>query len=225
MDDVLLFTGTRWGGAKVVDRRQVVIGRTDTNPNGKVLFDTTLIVETTGEGRDYSVDFAEAWWRDFAELPLADERRVLSFLQRRGDPLGLLAPSRQISTCDWYQLRGMLGAPAVLWDPVPDETGVSHFRPENLPVVLGLFDSKHKWPWTNDLSVVYRNAIPGQHAKTLAAYMWASAAASLRGRRPMRRCDFCHSWFTLNRSDARWCSGSCRAAGSNQRKSPHAFVS
>ena len=66
MDDLLLFRGTRWGGAKVVDRKQVVIGRTDTNPNGKVLFDTTLIVETTGEGRVYSVDFAEAWWRDFS---------------------------------------------------------------------------------------------------------------------------------------------------------------
>jgi hypothetical protein len=223
MDDLLLFTGTRWGGAKVVDRKEVAISRP--TPDGTVLTDITLIVGTTGEGRVYSVDSAEAWWRDFSETPFADEGRVLSFLQRRGDPFNLLAPGRQISTCDWYQLSGVLRAAAQLWDRAPDAAGVSHFHSEDLPIVQTLFDSERGWPWANAISVIYRNAVVGQHAATLAAYMWASAAASLRGGRPMRRCEYCSSWFTLNRSDARWCSSSCRAAGSNKRKSPHAVVS
>ena len=227
MDDLLLFrVGLAGAGPRLsTANRSSSVVRTP-NQTGTVYFDTTLILETTGEGRVYSVDFAEAWWRDFSEVPFADERRVLSFVQRRGDPFDLLAPGRQISTCDWYPLSGVLRAAAQLWDPHPDAAGVSHFHPEySLPAAQGLFDSQRGWPWANAISVIYRNAIAGQHAKSLAAYMWASAAASLRDRRPMRRCEFCSSWFTLNRSDARWCSGSCRAASSNQRKSRHAIVS
>ena len=76
MREPLLFSGIRWSGAKVVARGQVV----GTDFDGKkVPWTDTLIIETTGKGRPYSVTHAEGWWRDFAELPLDDERRVLSF--------------------------------------------------------------------------------------------------------------------------------------------------
>ena len=91
-----------------------------------------LIIETSGKGRPYDVTHAEAWWRDFAELPIDDERRVLSFLARRGDPFGQLAPDgKQISTYHWLGLKAVLEQAAAAWDPQPDETGVSRFRPEN----------------------------------------------------------------------------------------------
>src|SRR5215467_7361893 len=89
MYDALLFAGTRWPAAKVVARREVASISLPAFPSGdgnKVLFEDTLIIETTGQGWSYSAVDGEGWWRDFAELPLDDERRVLSFLRRRGDP-------------------------------------------------------------------------------------------------------------------------------------------
>ena len=223
MREALLFSGIRWGGAKVVARKQV-IGISIGIPDGKVSFEYTLIIETTGQGRPYSVKFAEAWWRDFAELPLDDEKHVLSFLQRRGDPFGVLAPDgRQISTCDWRSLKATLRCAAMAWDPQPDETGVSHFRLEKLRGAEHMFD--FSTGWASELAVFYSGVTPILSARVLAAYLCAAAAASVRAGLPMRRCDYCRSWFTLHYATARQCSASCRAARFNNRRSPHGFIS
>jgi muramidase (phage lysozyme) len=251
MPNALLFSGICWPAAKVVARKQVVITSFrpsfpdffDPAGNDKtVRFEDTLVVETTGQGRPYSIMHAEAWWRDFAELPLDDEKRVLSFLQRRGDPLSVLAPGgQQISTADWHELKATLQCAAMAWDPQLDEAGMSRFRPEMLESTAHMFAFSHGW--VSELEVAYRldprtewppgarvsrDRITGPvtlRAKILAAYLCCAAVASVHAGKPMRRCDYCHSWFTLHRSDARQCSASCRAASSNQRKSPHAFGS
>jgi hypothetical protein len=220
MREPLLFEGIRWSGAKVVARRQVV-GDSD---GKKVPFFDALIIETTGKGRDYFVTHAEAWWRDLADLSLDDERRVLSFLARRGDPFGQLAPDgKQISTHQWLGLKAVLGQAAGAWDPWPDETGVSRFRPDMLEIAER-FLLNLKAEWTSQLSVVYQGLLPVLSTKVLAAYMCAAAAASLRAGLDMRRCDYCSSWFTLHYANARQCSASCRAARFNQRRSPHGFL-
>jgi hypothetical protein len=217
----LLFEGIRWSGAKVVARRQVVgpglAGK-------KVPFFDALIIETTGKGRSYSVTHAEAWWRDFADLPLDDERRVLSFLARRGDPFGQLAPDgTQISTREWLGLKAVFGQAAAAWNPWPDE-GVSRFRPDMLEFAERFLHPPNLGTeWTSQLNVVYRGLLPVLSTKVLAAYMCAAAAASLRAGLDMRRCDYCSSWFTLHYANARQCSASCRAARFNQRRSPHGF--
>ena len=189
-----------------------------------MLFEDTLIIETTGQGWSYSAFGGEGWWRDFAELPLDDERRVLSFLRRRGDPFGVLAPGgKQISTCDWRILKATLKCAAGAWDPQPDATGVSHFRPEKLRGAEHMFEFSDGW--ASELEHHYSGVTLVLTARTLAAYLCADAAASVREGRDMRRCAYCSSWFTIHRSDARWCSSSCRAASSNKKRSPHAFVS
>ena len=221
--------GLRWFGARVVGRKQVVASDPD-HRSRKVPFVDTLIVDTRGSGRPYEVHFAESWWRDLAEFALDDERRVVSFLQRRGDPSGVLAPGgQQISTYDWRDLKAVLERAVVAWDQQPDKTGVSHFRLEKLRSAEHMFDvatGMAATGWASELKASYGHGItPSLSATTLRAYLCAAAAADVRGGLDMRRCDYCHSWFTLHRSDARWCSRSCRAASSNQRKSPHAFVS
>ena len=193
----------------------------------------TLIIETTGKGRPYSVAHVEGWWRDFAELSLDDERRVLSFLQRRGDPFGVLAPDgTQISTHDWRDLKRVLERAATAWDPQPDETGVSHFRPEKrsraermFAMVTGRYadgraaDGRPDGPrtgWAEELGVAYHGGItpisPRQNARRLpvrrcrrfgARRAWICAAATIAAR-----------WFTLHYANARQCSASCRAAAS-----------
>jgi hypothetical protein len=225
MYDTLLFAGTRWPAAKVVARREVASISFPAFPSGdKVLFEDTLIIETTGQGWSYSAFAGEGWWRDFAELPLDDERRVLSFLRRRGDPFGVLAPGgKQITTCDWRILKATVRCAAVAWDPQPDATGVSHFRPEKLRGAEHMFEFSDGW--ASELEHHYSGVSLVLTARTLAAYLCADAAASVREGLDMRRCAYCSSWFSIHRSDARWCSSSCRAASSNKKRSPHAFVS
>jgi hypothetical protein len=234
MREPLLFSGLRWPGVKVVARRQVVDHDPD-HHSSKVPLVDTLIIETSGRGRPYETRVAEGWWRDLAELALDDERRVLSFLQRRGDPLGQLAPGgKQISTHHWRDLKGVLERAVVAWDPQPDADGLSRFRVEKLRSAEHMFDrAEHPVPtdiaatgWARDLGAEYGNDItPTLRARTLAAYLCASAAASVRGGLDMRRCDYCSSWFTLHYANARQCSASCRAARFNNRRSPHGFLS
>jgi len=216
----LFFSGIRWSGAKVVDRRPVIGGE---STDEKVPFLDALIIETTGSGRPYSVTYAEAWWRDFANLLLDHEESVLSFLARRGDPFDLLAPGgKQISTYHWFGIKGVLRYAAAAWTPL-DETGVSRFRPEMLEIAER-FLLNARPEWTSQLSVVYDGLIPVLSTKVLFAYMYAAAAASLRAGLDMRRCDYCNSWFTVHYATARQCSASCRAARFNKRSSPHGFL-
>ena len=233
MPKSLSFSGIRWPAAKVVARKQVVDDDPD-HRSRKVPFVDTLIIETSGRGWPYSVVFVEGWWRDLAELALDDEKRVLSFLQRRGDPLGQLAPNgKQVITYDWRHLKAVLERAVVAWDKQPDATGVSHFRQEKLRSAEHMFDrAAHPVPtdsaatgWADELGVYYSGISRSLRAQTLRAYLCAAAAASVEEGLDMRRCDYCRSWFTLHRSDARWCSSSCRAAASNKRTSPHGFVS
>jgi hypothetical protein len=56
-----------------------------------------------------------------------------------------------------------------------------------------------------------RRLVP--RARTLRAYMIASAAIALERGSPMGRCRYCDDWFEQRRTDALYCSGSCQAAG------------
>ena len=137
----------------------------------------------------------EGWWRDLAELPLDDERRVLSFLRRRGDPFGVLAPDgKQISTYDWRDLKAVLERAAVAWDPQPDATGVSHFRPEKLRSAEHMFDRCRRCRdgWANELERALFRHLPGLYrAKTLAAYSVRRCRRFGARGLDMRRCDYC----------------------------------
>jgi hypothetical protein len=223
MRELLFFTGIRWPGSKVVARGQFIGSNL---AEKKVALTDALIIETSGNGRRYDVRYAEAWWRDFVDFSVDDERRVLSFLARRGDPHGLLAPDgKQISTHQWLGLKALLESAASAWTPRPDlvRPAVSHFRHSMLEVAER-FLLEIGPGWTSDLSVVYVGLHPVLSTNSLAAYMIAAAAASLRAGKDMRRCDYCSSWFTLHYANARHCSASCRAAQFNERRSPHGFL-
>jgi hypothetical protein len=62
-----------------------------------------------------------------------------------------------------------------------------------------------------------RGLVP--RARTLRAFMIASAASALRRGVAMKKCAYAHcgDWFELRRTDAFYCSGSCQAADYKQR--------
>src|SRR5262249_28478262 len=124
MRDALLFSGLRWPAAHVTGRRLAVVPATGfVSDAGEV---EVLVLATTGQGQRFQVDATEGWWRDFAELTVGDERRALSFVRRRGDPRGELAPDRSIHTGRWVALLNLLRPAALCWER-RDDFEVSKF--------------------------------------------------------------------------------------------------
>jgi hypothetical protein len=111
-----------------------------------------------------------------------------------------------------------------LEDGPPPDQGLSAFRPERLGASESLRRMIRKFSHLLKFTVSYRDGLqPIVSAGTLASYCVAAAAASLRSALPMRRCEYCASWYLLHYAPARCCSVSCGAAMTNKRTSPHAF--
>jgi hypothetical protein len=251
MREALLFSGLRRPSVRVVER-QKVFGRHGSgfvDEAGESPAAVALVVETTGNGRAYEVKHAEGWWRDFAEVRIDDARTVVRFLQMRGDPFGRLETGRPISTADWATLIRQLRQAATAWEsvaegetvgdtggdvPLEQMIGRATRDPDSAQMKVSAFRAEQGGAagflrplppeWMGQLSVTYDGLQPVLIAKSLAVYLCAAAAASLRAGLPMRRCDYCSSWFTLHYANARQCSASCRAARFNNRRSPHGFV-
>jgi hypothetical protein len=51
---------------------------------------------------------------------------------------------------------------------------------------------------------------PVPEPRTLDAYLWLSAAESVRQRHRFKKCERCTGWFAVQRLDARFCSTECR---------------
>jgi hypothetical protein len=119
MREALLFSGLRRPAVRVVERRGMP-GRQRhsawVGDSGELQWQEALVIETSGNGRPYEVECAEAWWRDLAEVRLDDERRVVSFLQRRGDPIGKLEPGKPIITSEWEPLHIVLRQVSRAWE-------------------------------------------------------------------------------------------------------------
>lgn len=236
MREPLLFSGVARPSVRVIERRKT--GRPGTGW-GDDPREEALTVETSGQGRSYQVECADAWWRDLAEVRIGDDRRVRRFLQMRGDPLGKLEAGQPIDTAEWKGLILTLRQAAHAWESDEvrvytsleqvaraDHFPVSAFIPENLEIAAG-FLRNFSPEWSSDpkegLYIAYRGIEAVPVARSLAAYCLAAAASSLRSRIAMRRCAYCSSWFLLHHKTAQWCSPSCRAAKFNNRPSPHAF--
>jgi hypothetical protein len=57
-------------------------------------------------------------------------------------------------------------------------------------------------------------------ATSLGAFMLKSALIGLEHGTPMKRCDFCSSWYYATRKGARFCSASCRSMSLQQNGRP-----
>jgi hypothetical protein len=220
--DALLFLGLRWPAAQITGHQRAIVLTTGfVSDEGEV---EVPVIATTGQGQRYQVDLVEGWWRDFAELQAATEARILSFVRRRGDPRGELAPDRPTNFGRWVQLINTLRIAATCWEPRSDFE-VSKFIADDARVALFLKLLPTDWTARDEgkMGLTYRKLTPIPVAHTLAGYLVAAAISSIRRRVPMRRCLYCASWFELHRSEAIFCSPSCRAAHFNGRISPHGF--
>jgi hypothetical protein len=180
MREKLFFDGLAWPAARIIGRERVP-GRYVSGffggdqPNEA----ETFVVDTSGNGRSYQMQYAEGWWRDLAELRTTDERQVLSFLARRGDLFGELKPGDPIRTVWWDSLITQLRQAAHAWEPITRLTDISTLRPDEpsyetaKSFLVGIPRG-----WTAYLDVTYDGLTPVLRAKVLAAYLTAAAAAN-----------------------------------------------
>ena len=96
MREKLFFDGLAWPAARIIGRERVP-GRhasgffTGDQPNEA----ETFVVDTSGNGRTYQMQYAEGWWRDLAELKTTNERQVLSFLRAAATCSATSSPASQ----------------------------------------------------------------------------------------------------------------------------------
>jgi hypothetical protein len=156
------------------------------------------------------------------------------FITMHGDPFGyldhepfgrdhegrdLFLPRGTSTTAKWPELQDSLRRIAAAWE-APDESGVSRVTrdPRRLreaqDALAELAPAETGLP---DLLWVAQGRRLVAKARTLRAFMIASAASALERGIAMRTCAKCFDWFELRRSDAKFCSGSCQAAASKRR--------
>jgi hypothetical protein len=198
----------------------------------------------SGDGQEWHVSQPQAFWRNFAETDFTTEvlrdqepRKALNFVARHGDPFGHLDQDQdRISTNrQWPGLQGALMRIAAAWD-APDASGTSRISrdPERFQAACdALYElARPDKAGLPDVEWVAQGAGLVPRARTLKAFMIASAASALKRRIAMRTCRKCGEFFEVHRSDTVYCGGSCQAADSKQRaamaaagipapKSPH----
>jgi hypothetical protein len=219
--DTLIFSGRKWPGV----RREIQdVGYVEPQQLWQFAF------TASGYGQGWHTSQPLAFWRCFVEIdfPYTAEalrfREALQFIARHGDPLGHLDNGKLVSTnADWPALQDPLGDIAAAWDQ-PDAGGVSHISrdlqrlAEAQDALHGLADpDRLTGAGLPDIEWIAQGRGLVPRAKTLQAFMIASAASALERGIAMRRCRKCSDWFELRRSDAVYCSGSCQAAHSKQR--------
>ena len=210
----LEWQGRAWPAAVVGEKVKVRTGE-----RGSSRF--ACEIATTGSGRDYKLQGAWGFWKNFATLLPDDEAAVADFVRRRGDPFGELGPDRPTDSGDWPTVSKWLAPVADFWRP-PDADGVSRVivDEKRVDTVTAMFadllekkaiEFKMTISGTGDLRAI-------MVARSLAGFMKASAFLNFQSNAEMAICQQCGDWFALQRQGTKFCSPSCRAAFSTKHK-------
>ena len=211
----LEWTGRAWPAAKVTGKVKVRTG-----DRGSAAYACEIV--TTGAGREYALQGAWGFWRNFARIAADDETAVVDFIRRRGDPFGELGPDKPTDSGDWPSVSTYLDAIALLWGDA-DAEGISRVvtgDEQRVETVGKLFVSlqqqkaigfNNKINWTGHIRATVV-------ANSLAGFMGASAFFHLLGKTEMGVCQECGDWFGIQRQGTKFCSPSCRAAFSTKSK-------
>jgi hypothetical protein len=216
----LEWKGRAWPAASISGKIKTVLR--DARGGSRLGAHMALEIEASGGGREYELRGPAGFWRNFAETQPDDPERVLDFIKRKGCPFGELGPDQPTDTGDWPSVAAWLIPIAQLWG-APGEDGVSLInisdeqrgRITKEIVEAPLFQRGVQSDIWIDESGTLRSKMT---ARSLAAYMLASAVGFVQLRQPMAICQQCGDWFGLQRAGTKFCSASCRATFSTQRK-------
>ena|SRR5215831_3856458 len=219
--DTLIFRGRRWPGVQPL--KGVTIGR----------FFYQFAFRASGGGQQWDTDRPMGFWRNFAVIDLTHGGEVLDFIKRHGDPFGYLdrEPDRPNqppagTNAEWPALKAALGKIAQAWDPLdPNEISFISDDRDRLKVAERALqelappdpDLDPDERGLKDIEWIAQGRRLVHRARTLRAFMIASAASALWRSIAMKKCAYCDDFFELKRADAVYCRGSCQAADYKQR--------
>jgi hypothetical protein len=183
----------------------------------------TVELGATWRGKIWSTDAPQAFWRTFCELPFdgVDPDPLAAFVRRWGEPLGRLeGKGGSIRIEEWLTLVNDLRHIAEAWSR-EDRNGISSCSDTKRIKEATRWWREVLFPRVSDTLHPVPDPEGGAalvlRASRLSAFMAASSASALERRVPMRRCQYCKTWFELLRPDARFCRPSCRALSHKQR--------
>ena len=102
-----LFDGVAYPAAKVVPDLRQEIFHFD-NPVWTPNAPTAVRIETTGRGRRWSATEPMAFWMMFCEIDINDDKTIVDWIARYGDPASALKPGTRVHTAHWHGLRSTL---------------------------------------------------------------------------------------------------------------------
>jgi hypothetical protein len=217
----LTWKGRAWPRATITGHSNVIrIDERSGRP--QTIAANAVDVAVTGAGRKHDLSGPAAFWRNFATMSPSDDRKVLDFLRRHGDPFGELSPETPINAGGWAALTVRLLPIATLWDQ-PGADCVSHITIDDDrrgKISTDIMNSPQfqrgiKWEMKIDEIGSLKSHMAAQ---SLAAFMLASSLIHLQLRQPMSVCEQCGDWFAVQRQGTRFCTPSCRAAYSTKIK-------
>jgi hypothetical protein len=173
-----------------------------------------------GDGQAWHTEQPLAFWRSFAEIDFAytaeATEKALRFIARHGDPLGDLDSGSPVGTnAHWHALTDALQNIGQTWDPAdPSKTSFMSNDPERIAAAqAALYElARPDKQGLLGVELIAQGSALVRRARTMRAFMVASAASALERGIAMRICARCGDWFELRRADAVYCSGSCQAA-------------
>jgi hypothetical protein len=135
---------------------------------------------------------------------------IANFVQKHGDPIGVLSADHPSTTAGWANLVALLAPIASAWGPENAE-GVSSVERDTDAAAWIRFTVLGRLPGLMTL-IPDPSGAPDLVPRTdsLAGFMLTSAASGFRRQVQMRRCRVCSTWFELPRKDALYCSSACR---------------
>lgn len=157
-----------------------------------------------------------ALWRRIAALAsLGEDDRWFLALMRHGPLTGVTlgmrdeSPEREA----WERTIAGLAEVAACWEETSEGSNLWEL-PTAAPIELT--DGYHRV--RKELRRIAESAVRLEleglaltpAPATLDAFIWLSAAESVREKHRFRRCERCGGWFSIQRSDARFCSAICR---------------
>jgi hypothetical protein len=217
--DTLIFSGRRWPAVRATGKAPM-LGRWVRKSAPSQPYVVQFAFVASGDGQQWDADRPMAFWRNFAALDLTDTTEALHFIARHGDPLSHLDRGSRASTSEpWPALMDALDRIADAWEP-SDPSGISFVSADRDRLDVARRALQQLAPTDEgglpDIELIAQDRGLVPRARTLRAFMVASAASALRRGVAMRKCARCNDFFELKRADAVFCSGSCQAADYKQ---------
>ena len=163
--------------------------------------------------REYEPARVPALWLRVAELG-ADPDGWAHAVERYGpllDTFGEEPRAERYERDPWVRAIGHLWTVSSLWKEADGIWELPPAPPVELTGAYRRLQNELTRVIADDgVKLALHGLDPVPEPATLESFLWFAAAAAVRERARHKRCERCDGWFPIRRSDAQYCSATCR---------------